>query len=324
MSFDLQGGYSPEVHYGFRPIRFVRRQGEHSICGGFRGLTCSDVSQFSCGVVPLFLRSSTMKEKIAAIGFLLAAILSAQLAAADLMAKADSLFGQRYAVFDANKILADTTNFNQSISLYKRIHETSTDETMKQEAAWKILQAYFLKGLFTATEVKEKVKIFSEGVDIGENLVDEFPGSVAVNCWFGIVLGYLGEFDSKINSAKNGIPGRVKKVAEKVIALDGKYLDAGGYRMYGRLNYIVPNVPLVMSWPSKEKSVEYLEKAWSIAPDNLFNELYLAEALLDQKQKERAIRILESIIHTKEIRHDIALDMFIKRKAKLLLGKVSP
>jgi tetratricopeptide (TPR) repeat protein len=266
-----------------------------------------------------------MKLKIAAIGFVPIAIFSAQCAAANpIMTKADSLFEQRNAVFDANKILADNANINQSIALYKKIIATAADAQTKQEAAWKILQAYFFKALFTTADAGERVKIFSEAVTLGEKLADEFPQSVAVNCWFGIVLGYLGEVDSKLNALRNGIPGRVKKIAEKVIALDGNYLDAGGYRMYGRLNYIVPNVPLVMSWPSKEKSVEYLEKAYKIAPDNLFNELYLAEALLDQKQKERAIRILESIITTKEIRHDIALDMFIKRKAKLLLGKVSP
>ena len=265
-----------------------------------------------------------MKLRIAATGFLLIALFSAQLAAANLMAEADSLFDRRYAVFDTNKILADNANFNQSISLYKKIIDTSSDAKVKHEAAWKILRAYFFKGLFTTNDVHEKVKIFSEGVTIGEKLADEFPESVAVNCWFGIVLGYLGEYDSKLHSLRNGIPGRVKKLAEKVIALDKNYLDAGGYRMYGRLNYIVPSVPLVMSWPSKKKSVAYLEKACGIAPDNLFNELYLAEVLLDQKQTERAVKILESIIHTRGIRHDIAVDMFIKRQAKHLLEKTSP
>ena len=264
-----------------------------------------------------------MKLKIAEIGFLLVTVFSARLVAANLMAEADSLFEQRNAVFNAEKISADAANINRSISLYKKILDISSDAKAKQEAAWKILQAYFFKALFTTANADEKVKTFANAVAIGEKLVDEFPESVAVNCWFGIVLGYLGEYDSKLNSMRNGIPGRVKKIAEKVIALDATYLDAGGYRMYGRLNYIVPNVPLVMSWPSKEKSLEYLEKAYAIAPDNLFNELYLAEVLLDQKQKDRAVKILESIIYTKKIRHDIALDMFIKRKAKLLLEKAS-
>ncbi len=239
------------------------------------------------------------------------------------MAEADSLFEQRNAVFDEEKVLADNTNISQAIKLYRKIIETSTDSKVKHEAAWKILQAYFFKGLYTTTDNNEKVKIFSEGVDIGEKLMNEFPESVAVNCWFGIVLGYLGEVDSKIHSARNGIPGRVKKIAEKVIALDEKYLDAGGYRMYGRLHYIVPSIPLVMTWPSKKKAVEYLEKACKIGPHNLFNQLYLAEALLDQKETERATGILESIVKIKEIRHDRALDTFIKKQAKLLLEKHS-
>ena len=266
----------------------------------------------------------TMKIKTVATGFLLLAVFSAQGAVEDLLVKADSLFEQRSAVFDTARILADVANVNQSISLYEKVLATSADAKVRNEAAWKILQASFFKAMFTTAVVKEKVKLFSEGVAVGEKLVDEFPESVAVNCWFGIVLGYQGEYDSKINSAKNGIPGRVRKIAEKVIALDPEYLDAGGYRMYGRLHYIVPAVPLVMSWPSKKKSVTYLEKACAIAPDNLFNELYLAEVLLDRKQTERAVGILESIVHTGGIRHGIALDTFIKRQAKLLLEKASP
>ncbi len=261
---------------------------------------------------------------MAVTGFLLITVFNAQSKAENLMAKADSLFERRSAIFDANRILADKAIVDQSISLYKKILDTSTDTKVKQEAAWKILQAYFFKALFTTVDDKEKVKIFSEGVSIGEKSVNEFPQSVAVNCWFGIVLGYKGEFDSKINSAKDGVPGRVRQIAEKVIALDENYLDAGGYRMYGRLHYIVPSIPLVMSWPSKRKSVEYLEKAYAIAPDNLFNELYLAEALLDQKQTERAVRILESIVETRGIRHDRALDTFIKRQAETLLKKYHP
>lgn len=265
-----------------------------------------------------------MKLKIVVTGFLLTIVFSVQSAAGNLMVKADSLFKQRSAVFDTNKLFADKANVDQSIALYNKILATSVDAQVKQEAAWKILQAYFFKALFTTTDDKGKVKIFSEGVSIGEKLADEFPQSVAVNCWFGIVLGYKGEFDSKIHSAKDGIPGRVKAIAEKVIALDDTYLDAGGYRMYGRLHYIVPSVPVVMSWPSKKKSVAYLEKACAIAPKNLFNNLYLAEALLNQKQTERAVPLLQSIVATKEIRHGIALDAFIKQQAKRLLEKVSP
>lgn len=279
--------------------------------------------RFCCEVVYLFLRCTIMTIKRVSIGFLLVTVFCTQLAAGNDMAKADSLFEKRSAVFDANTILADKANVNQSIVLYKNILGTSTNAIEKQEAAWKILQSYFFKAMFTTASVGEKVKIFSEGVAIGEKLVDEFPEVVAINCWFGIVLGYQGEYDSKINSARNGVPGRVKKIAEKVIALDPEYLGAGGYRMYGRLHYIVPNVPVVMSWPSKKKSVEYLEKAYRIAPDNLFNELYLAEALLDQKQTERAVGILKTIVATKEIRHGIALDMFIKRQATTLLKKTS-
>ena len=59
-----------------------------------------------------------------------------------------------------------------------------------------------------------------------------------------------------------------------------------------------------------------LEKANAIAPRNLYNELYLAEVLLDQGEVERATVLLQDIIHADDIRHDIAIDAYLKNQAR--------
>lgn len=262
-----------------------------------------------------------MKCQKIGLGTLFFLISITHILAADLMTEADLMFEQRSVQFDPQKMLADPTNINKSIELYQKIIDTTTDPELRQEAIWKILRDYYFKGLFVTHDVDERIGIYTTGVEIGEKYVEEFPESIAINCWFGVVLGYWGEVNSKIASARKGVPGKVKAIAEKVIKMDENYLDAAGYRMYGRLHYKVPKIPLVMGWPSKKKSIEYLEKACKIAPDNLFNKLYLAEVLLDQKQTERGVQLLNSIVNTNETVHGIASDAFLKQQAKFLLEK---
>jgi len=262
-----------------------------------------------------------MKIKLITISSLLLLMLTTQLFAGISLSQADSLVELRNAQFDSINILADSTHINQAIHLYQEIIANSAIRTEKHEAIWKILSAYYFKGLFTTLDNDSRKKIFSEGIQIGEKYLPEFPESVEIHCWLGILWGYWGEVSSQFASARAGVPDKVKSLAEKTIALDETYLEAGGYRLLGRLHFKVPKIPLFMSWPSKTKSIEYLEKAHQMAPSNLFNTLYLAEVLLDQEQEARARQLLNEIINTKKLQHGIAADAFVKRQAKILLNK---
>ena len=264
-----------------------------------------------------------MKLKIIGIGFILFAIFSSQLFAVDLMAEADSLFAQRNAIFDTEKILADSGNINKSITFYQKIIDSNPDSATKNEAVWKILRNYYFKGLFVTHNIDERIKIYTKAVEIGEKYITELPKSVAINCWLGILWGYWGEVNSKIASVRKGVPDKVRFYAEKTIMLDSTYLDAGGYRMLGRLNFKVPHIPLIINWPSRKKSLEYLEKAHHVAPNNLFNKLFLAEVLLDLNHKERGLQLLNDIIQTRISTREIAVDTFLKHQAQILLKKYS-
>jgi tetratricopeptide (TPR) repeat protein len=238
--------------------------------------------------------------------------------------KADSLFENRFVGFDAERILADSVAINKAIGFYQQAIDVSTLNNSKREAIWKLLRAYYFKGNFTTDDIEEKQQIFSRGTEIGENYIDQYPESVEMHCWLGILWGYWGEVHSSFTAARKGVPGKVKYYAEKTIQLDDRYLDAGGYRMLGRLHLMVPNIPLVMGWPSKEKSLKFLRKACTIAPDNLLNKLYLAETLHATGNKGEAKLMLEEIVHTGEIVHDIIVDTWVKKEAQRLMEKLFP
>ncbi len=241
--------------------------------------------------------------------------------AEDTLSKADSLFECRNAIFNAAELLANSANIDEAISRYQKEFDASTDSSKKQEILWKLLRAYYFKGNFTTKDNNDKKQIFSKGIEIGEKYLNEFPESAEIHCWLGILWGYWGEVHSALTAARKGVPGKVKYYAERTIALDDTCLDGGGYRMLGRLYYKVPKIPLLMNWPSKKKALKYLEKAYEIAPENLLNQLYLAEVLFANKEEKRARDLLQQILNTKEIKHGLAVDTWVKRQAEELMQK---
>lgn len=238
--------------------------------------------------------------------------------------KADSLFNTRFVHFNKKTILTDSVAVNEAIRLYRHILRESSDKRITYEALWKLLQAYYFKGNFTTDNTEEKKEIFSTGIDIGEHYIDVFADSVEINCWLGILWGYWGEVHSSLAAARKGVPGKVKHYAEKTIELDDHYLEAGGYRMLGRLHYMVPKIPLIMGWPSNDKSLRYLKKANEIAPDNLLNKLYLAETLYATGDKTTSKQFLQDIINNKKIVHDIIIDTWAKNQAQIAMQKLFP
>ncbi|MBN2000995.1 tetratricopeptide repeat protein [candidate division KSB1 bacterium] len=231
------------------------------------------------------------------------------------------MFEQRNRNFNTQTLIAGPEIVTQAIELYKQAVDSCVDDEKRLEALWKCLRAYYFKGTYTTLELSQKRDIYIDGIQYGERFADLYSESVEYNCWMGILWGYRGEVTGYLTAAREGIAGEVKSCAEKTIKLDSLYLDGGGYRMLGYLHFMVPKIPFVLSWPSKEKALRLLEKAYAIAPNNLLNKLYLAEVYLEMKHEENGKNLLMEIINTEHIVHDIAVDENTKKIARELLTK---
>lgn len=253
--------------------------------------------------------------------FLLLFLMSASAFASTSMANADSLFQLRDKNFNVQQLLADSTHVNAAIQQYHQILQTSQDDKCRSEALWKLLQAYYFKGQFCTLDKQLKKNIYDQGLQIGEKYVSQVPQDVAVYSWMGIIWARWAEVFGLIPAARKGVANKVKFYGEQTLEMDPNYLDAGAYRLLGMLNFSVPKIPFILPWPSKEQGLAYLEKANSIAPDNLYNKMYLAEVLYETGEKSRAESLLLDITTQKEIVHDLAIDSFIKHQAKEFLEK---
>ena len=232
----------------------------------------------------------------------------------------DMWYAKRALDFDSQNMKVDPVFINKAIELYRKGFEEATG-TIKEEACWKLIQACFFKGQYAANESEVKKRIYDIGKNIGADGLEFFPESVAIHTWMAIIWGVWGEEYGIIRSAREGVAGRIRQHCEKVIELDAAFQDAAGYRVLGRLHFKAPKIPILLGWPSKEKALEYLEKAHRMAPENLYTKQYLAEALYDRGNKRRARELMKGIIETSQLDQEIVEDTFIKPGSKAILNQ---
>ena len=61
-----------------------------------------------------------------------------------------------------------------------------------------------------------------------------------------------------IAAARSGFADTMKVHSEKIIKLDNKYNDGGGYFMLGVVHLRAPYVPFFLSWPDKDLSLIHI------------------------------------------------------------------
>lgn len=240
--------------------------------------------------------------------------------AQDILQEADELWEQRGDNFNQETLLADSTNINNAIALYKKFLTTATDAE-KEAATWKLIRAYYFKGGYTTNDSEMKKKIFDLGKDLGNKAVEAYPESAGINLFLAIVWGVWGEEYGILQAAKNGVAGKIKTYCEKAIEIDPNFDEAGGYRVLGRVYFKAPKIWPILRWPSKEKAVEILKKARELAPHNLITQQFLAEALHAEGQKDEAVKLMKGILAHEGVAEGIAEDAVTKDDVKTILAE---
>ncbi|MFZ5519327.1 MAG: hypothetical protein ACOY90_22030 [Candidatus Zhuqueibacterota bacterium] len=240
--------------------------------------------------------------------------------AQDLMQEADGFWEQRGDNFNTTTLLADSTNINKAISMYKKYLSAATG-AQKEEATWKLIRAYYFKGQYTTKDSELRKKIYDLGKDLGTQALIEFPESAGINLFLAIVWGVWGEEYGIMQAAKNGVAGKIKLYCESAAAVDSTFDEAGAYRVLGRVYFKAPKIWPILRWPSKETAVQILEKAHTLAPQNLITKQFLAEALYSQNKSARAISLMKEILAATETAEGIAEDADTKNEAKALLAE---
>jgi tetratricopeptide (TPR) repeat protein len=238
--------------------------------------------------------------------------------APSVLTKADSLYEQRSDCFETAVGLGDSSLINEAIHEYKKAL-TEAERTEKETIIWKLMQCYYYKGNYTTANKEIRKKIFMEGIKTGNEALKEYPDSPGVHFWMCILWGYWSEQVGLFTAGRNGVANKIRDHAETLIRIDDRFADGGAYRTLGRLNFKAPKIPLILNWPSKDKAVYYLGKAYAVNPENLFTKQYYAEALYDSGAKEKALKMMREILNLTGTVHGLAEDNFIRKESALFL-----
>ena len=193
--------------------------------------------------------------------------------------------------------------------------------SQNEKAGLYYLLSLNFKARFVCTKAECKKPILEHAIKIGKVLKDKYPTNGKICFEYIVSVGLLGEISGVIKSINDGVVNKMRTNSEKLIAIDSLHNNGAGWKVLGVLNYRVPNLGIIFSWPSVKKSKQLLQKALKYFPNDIPNNFFYAEALMENNEKEMAKVYYNNLLKL-EIRKDNYLeDLDFKTKTVLLLQK---
>ena len=189
------------------------------------------------------------------------------------------------------------------------------------EASIYLLKCFYFKGKYVFDNQEEKKNIFNKGKELGESLIRSYPKSPGAYYWYLVNLGSWSEEYGIIAAAREGAADIMFKYSNKIIELDKNYADGGGYFLLGAAHFKAPYIPFILSWPNNKEAIKYLKKATETGDETASQTVYLAQAFFKNKNRERAISLLQTLLKKKKSPDRLIDDLEQHQIAKNLLVK---
>ncbi|MCL2102396.1 MAG: hypothetical protein FWH22_11865 [Fibromonadales bacterium] len=214
------------------------------------------------------------------------------------LAKGDEYYSKRANGSYGN--MAKPTNTEEAIKNYTL---ALTDKASKEEAAWKLLRAYYFLGSFTmgTEKAKERRVHFEKAKNEGKAFLNEFSNNTEIAYWYSVNLAL---WIRELNSVKVIFAGGMSETRNvaKILIDSGKngnkIAAARGYQLLGGLHKKVPKIP--GAGIHKDSIEFYLNKSMQLDPNNLDTRLIMAEYYKeDLKDMEKAKAVLQPVLGNK-------------------------
>ena len=215
---------------------------------------------------------------------------------------------------------AQPAAIEQAVAAYERAVAARPGDVAARS---RLLQALHFRGEHAAPDRDARRHAFERGREIAEAGLDRLavpsggrarldkmtpaaaarslagtPGAADLHLWAAVHWGLWGDAFGRLAAARQGVGDKVRRYGEIVVALDERHEAGGGHRVLGRLHTLAPKVPLVTGWVDREKAVAHLRRAVALGPVEPYNQLFLAEALLEHQpaKKAEAVAILRRLV----------------------------
>ncbi|MES1243127.1 MAG: TRAP transporter TatT component family protein [Acidobacteriota bacterium] len=231
---------------------------------------------------------------------------------------------------------------DEAIAAYERAVKEKPD---RLEAYSKLLRALHYKGDYAVQDREGKQKVFARGREVFEAAlaqigrrtgkkmddltpqqvaaqVKSIPEATALYTWGAVHWGLWGDVYGRLAAARQGVGDKVRRNGEIALALDERYDQAAPHRVLGRLHTLAPKVPFVTGWVDRDQAVSHLRRAVALAPEDLLNQVYLADALLQHfpDKAAEAKEILRRVLQRKPVPERVVEDERALAEARRLLA----
>jgi len=260
---------------------------------------------------------------------------------AGLLAEGDAHYARR-AEGASPAGRADPREVEAALALYRRALAEAPEDG---EVVFRVLKALNFRGAFCGAGDESRKAIYDEARQLGQAFVDRqrkrleglrseerlaalrrVPRAAEIHYWTGASWGQWALVRGKLAAARQGVAGRVRDLAQAVIALDPALEEAGGYRLLGRLHDQAPRIPLITGWVSRDKALANLRQAMELAPASVVTRFFLAEAILDhdEAQAGEARLLLRSCADATPRPELLVEDAFYAAEARGRLAALGP
>lgn len=196
------------------------------------------------------------------------------------------------------------------------------EQHQTEKTGWYYLQSLNFKARFVCTKKPDKENVLNTAIKIGKILKEKYPNNGPICFEYIQSVGLLGEISGVIKSINDGVVNKMRSNSIKLISIDSMYNSGAGWKVLGVLNYRVPNLGIIMNWPSVKTSKKILEKALHHFPNDLANNFFYAEALRENNEDELAKLYYNQILKL-DLRKDYLLeDLDFKAKTVVILQKM--
>ena len=209
--------------------------------------------------------------------FLLFAVYCVVYANEDLRV-ADSCYAARAERAKGDK--ADARNAKIMIEHYQK---AMGDSSVWERATEGYVKSLFFSFRFVHFEKNRRKAKLDSLKSISETAYKQFPKNREIAHVYASALSMWGNERGALTSVKDGVAAKVRDVATA----------AEDYQVLGRAHFVLPYVPLILSWPDKKLADMYLNMALQNDPRDLYNYFFLAELRFDQKRYADALDLID-------------------------------
>ncbi len=191
---------------------------------------------------------------------------------------ADSCYAARAERAKGDK--ADPRNAGLMLDSYLK---AMSDSSVWERATEGYVKSLFFSFRFVHFEKHQRKAKLDSLKAISETAYRQFPKNREIAHVYASALSMWGNERGALTSVKEGVAARVRDVATA----------AEDYQVLGRAHFVLPYVPLVLSWPDKKLADKYLNMALEKDPKDLYNYYFLAELRFDQKRYADALDLID-------------------------------